>query len=101
MEGWAPARVTEIAAAAAAKLALSASVLPSMRPVAKAPLKVSPAAVLSMAFTAKDEICASVVSLLRNAPREPSFRMMFCSPALLRVVAISLGLFAWADGVRS
>ena len=51
MEGCAPIRVTEIAAAAAAKRALSMVVLPMSRPVAKAPLKVSPAAVVSTAFT--------------------------------------------------
>ena len=44
-------RVTEMAAAAAAKRALFLGECPSARPTAKAPLNASPAAVVSTAFT--------------------------------------------------
>jgi hypothetical protein len=53
MEDCAPDRVTQTAAAPAAKRALSAGVFPSNRPVANAPLNASPAAVVSTAFTWK------------------------------------------------
>ncbi len=51
MDGWAPWRVTEMAATAAAYFTLAMGSVPRRRAVAKAPLKASPAAVVSMAFT--------------------------------------------------
>ena len=51
MEGWAPWRVTEMAATAEAYLTLATGSLPRSSAVAKAPLKASPAAVVSTAFT--------------------------------------------------
>ena len=51
MEGWAPWRVTEMAATAEANLTLATGSLPRRSAVAKAPLKASPAAVVSTAFT--------------------------------------------------
>jgi hypothetical protein len=58
IEGCAPTRVTDTAATAAAKNALACGGFPSISPTAKAPLKASPAAVVSIAFTAK--VCAPV-----------------------------------------
>ena len=51
IEGWAPGRVTDMADALAANVQASLIPRPSERATQSAPLKVSPAAVVSTAFT--------------------------------------------------
>ena len=51
IDGWAPDRVTAIAAAVLAKLSASRSISLWAQNTASAPQKVSPAAIVSIAFT--------------------------------------------------
>lgn len=79
-EGWAPNRVTEIAAAAFAKRTASSRGWSSARATANAPLKTSPAAVVSAAFTLNPgtRVCRSGVAT--KAPCAPSVMITVCTP---------------------
>ena len=74
IELCAPARVTEIADAAQANLAAAGAGMPSASPTAKAPLKVSPAAVVSTAVTGNASIPPRKSRAARKQPMCPSFR---------------------------
>jgi hypothetical protein len=63
-EAWAPTRVTEMAAAAFANRSAAPIARPSARATASAPLKVSPAAVVSTASTRKPGEYISLVASL-------------------------------------
>ena len=54
--------------------------LPSNNPTANAPLKASPAAVVSTAFTGIASSCSSKASVARYAPRAPIFSRMPSGP---------------------
>ncbi len=65
MELWAPNRVTESAAAPWAKCTAASKSAPANSAASKAPLKVSPAAVVSTAFTRKPGMSACCCPLLQ------------------------------------
>jgi hypothetical protein len=75
MLGWAPARVTEIAAATFANSPASDSSAPSARAVANAPFHTSPAAVVSTADTVSPGHDCSPSAEIRHAPSAPSLAM--------------------------
>src|ERR1035437_7605595 len=67
-------RGTEIAAAALAKREAASNGLPSANPSASAPLKTSPAPVVSTALTLNAGISCRMSSPTTNAPRAPIAR---------------------------
>ncbi len=78
IEGWAPGRVTEMAATAEAKTAQRSTSTPRIKATAKPALKASPAAVVSMAATENAGTRSSGKSRWAiKHPREPSFKITF------------------------
>src|SRR5207248_7616836 len=81
IEGCAPARVTESAATAEAKIALACTEERRRNPTARPALKASPAAVASTASTAKAGISSfGLDGWAIKQPREPNFSKTFCTP---------------------
>src|SRR5262249_12915027 len=80
-EACAPIRVIAIEAATLANAIAPSKVMPSASPVAKAPLKQSPAAVVSSASTGRAGKCRARSPSARNAPCAPSFRITCCGPS--------------------
>src|SRR5690606_26913884 len=79
IEACAPIRVTDIDAASQPNCAASASVIPMASPAASAPLKQSPAAVVSIAFTGGGD---------RNVLDEPSERQTPLFPSVMMTLGI-------------
>ena len=88
MEGSAPRRVTEIAAAAVANSAACRAQDPRASATAKAPLNASPAAVVSAALTGYAGIRARIPSwAARYAPRSPIFSSTLRGPSFMMLSA--------------
>ena len=79
-DGCAPARVTEHAAAALANRADSRSDLPSAIATTSAPLKTSPAPVVSIALTRNPRTSCRTPLPATNAPRDPIVITTFRTP---------------------
>jgi hypothetical protein len=93
-EAWAPMRVTERAAAAFAKRNAGSSSTPSDSATARAPLKMSPAAVVSTASTRKPgEYSVRAASRYRQ-PAAPSLRTTAAFGASASTAAASSGASA-------
>ena len=73
-------RVTETAALREAKRTASARLLPSERATSRAPLKTSPAAVVSTGVTVCAGISCSPAGVRISAPSPPSVTMTFPTP---------------------
>ncbi|MCY1464119.1 hypothetical protein D9M71_821030 [compost metagenome] len=87
IEGCAPARVTDNAAATCPNRIAWASLWPATNAAAKPPTKVSPAAVVSSAFTLGAGKCSKPLPSANNDPWAPRVMMTLPAPISIRRVA--------------
>src|SRR5262249_22249873 len=80
-EACAPIRLIAMEAGTLATKIAASNVMPSASPAANAPLKQSPAAVVSFALTERAGKCRARSPSSRNAPCAPSFRITCCGPS--------------------
>lgn len=91
-------RVTERAAAWVAKRAASKSGKPSASATVSAPLKTSPAAVVSTAETRHAGTTAQVSAFFTSAPREPQVTITFFTPLFNSVSAAAAASVPFSTG---
>ena len=94
IDGCAPERVTAMAAAVLAKLSASRSISFFAQTTANAPQKVSPAAIVSIAFTLQPGSWMVSLAFFMYAPWLPSVITTLLVPALSYVSAISSRLLS-------